>query len=352
MDNLVSYPTMKANRSLAALFFQLALPPETDPETGETVERTQEYVVSGNSTTSEETVTITNPFLHSTDQALAAARNILAQYGGNILELTGRGNPSSEIGDVDTIWLDESTATTARRMSQTFRIQDGVLQNCLSTLLMADGSYLWTEFEVFDADGYFEVPEGVTSVRVVIGQGGQGGGPGGPGWIGFTGNFISGAIGSGYGEDGADGQGGRIWYGVVSVNPGSRVPVRLGAGGAPGNTLGQAGAAGGHSTFGVYSSENGRVYENGYTDIANGQAFARTGVASPLPGTGDGGKGGKGGDPGQGYVREHQYHPPGSEEGVSNTTYELIVTKEPGPGHPGVRGGDGFVMVTWEKPTG
>lgn len=350
LDNLVSYPTMKANRSLAALIFQLAMPPETDPETGETVERTREYVVSGNSTTSEETVTITNPFLHSTDQALAAARNILAQYGGNILELTGRGNPSSEIGDVDTIWLDESTATTARRMNQTFRIQDGVLQNCLSTLLMADGSYLWTEFEVFDADGYFEVPEGVTSVRVVIGQGGQGGGPGGPGWIGFTGNFISGAIGSGYGEDGADGQGGRIWYGVVSVNPGSRVPVRLGAGGAPGNTLGQAGAAGGHSTFGVYSSENGRVYENGYTDIANGQAFARTGVASPRPGTGDGGKGGKGGDPGQGYARKHQYHPPGSEEGTSNTTYELIVTKEPGPGHPGIRGGDGFVMVTWEKP--
>lgn len=355
LDNLTAYPTMKTNQSLAALIFQLAKQETTkDPETGELVatDVQEEFVVSGNSTTSEDTVTIINPFLHTTDQALAAARLILAQYGGNLLELTGRGDPSSEIGDVDTVWLDESTATTARRMSQTFQIQNGVLQGCRSTLLQADGSYLWTEFQVFSADGYFEVPEGVTSVRVVIGQGGQGGGMGQDGQYkpaGSSNIHFSGYICE-YGAQGMDGQGGMIWYGVVNVNPGARIPVHLGAGGKPGSTYGQSGSMGQHSTFGVYSSENGRLYENGYTDIANGQVFARTGVAAPLSGTGDGGKGGAGGTPPNGYLKTETYTPIGSPSYVVNTRTYWVETTPAGPGQPGVRGGDGFVMVTWEKP--
>ena len=52
-----------------------------------------------------------------------------------MIETTGRGDPAGEIGDVDTIWLDESQATTARRMMQNFQIQGGVLQGCQSKLL-------------------------------------------------------------------------------------------------------------------------------------------------------------------------------------------------------------------------
>lgn len=348
LDNLNTYPAMKANDSLAALIFQLAVPGTVD---GEEVQNTvqQEFVVSGNSTTSEQTVTIINPFIHSSDEALAASRLILSQYGGNVYELTGRGDPSSEIGDVDTIWLDESNAATARRMSQTFQIQNGVLQGCRSTLLQADGSYLWTEFEVIRASGTFTAPPGVHQLRIVLGQGGQGGGHGGPGWIGRTG-FWGSSLASGYGEDGVDGQGGAIWYGVINCNEGQIFQVTLGAGGAPGSKVGQAGAMGGHTTFGVYSSADGRVYANGYTDIANGQAFARTGVEAPLPGTGDGGKGGRGGDPGEGYIYSYTYTPAGADPSVKNTRYELVITKDPGPGGPGVRGATGFAMVTWEKP--
>ena len=98
LDNLVNYPTMRANQSLAALIFTLS--------------DGTEFVVSGNATSSEKTVNIRNPFLHSREQALTAARLILSCYGGNLFETTGRGDPSSEIGDVDTIWLDESQATT------------------------------------------------------------------------------------------------------------------------------------------------------------------------------------------------------------------------------------------------
>ena len=343
LDNLVSYPTMRANESLSALIFQLA------GEDGASV------VIPGNATNCEKTVTIINPFIHTSAQALAAARLILAQYGGNILELTGRGDPSSEIGDVDTVWLDESSATTARRMSQSFQFQDGVLQSCRSTLLQADGSYLWTEFAVIRESGKWKAPPGVRRLRIVLGRGGQGVGMGQVGQWKSAGNsniHFTGFVPA-YGEDGVNGQGGEIWYGVIDINEEQEFDVRLGAGGAPGTVYGQAGSLGEHTAFGVYSSQNGQLYENGYTDIANGQVFARSGVAVPLPGSGDGGKGGKGGDPGEGYLRTYSctvpggFKPDGSP--VVNETTEWVTIREPGPGHPGSYGAAGFVMVTWEK---
>lgn len=330
LDDLSGYPGMSANRSLAALIFKLT--------SGE------ELVVSGNATASEETITIQNPFLHTREQALAAARLILAQYGGNKLELTGRGDPSSEVGDVDTVWLDESTATTARRMAQTLQFQNGVLKDCRSTLLQADGSYLWTEFAVIRVSGRWKAPAGVARLRIVLGQAGQGGGYGQPGFVHGGGVIPGQSVTSGYGEPGTDGQGGAVWYGVIDINPEQEFDVVLGEGGAPAAVPGAPGAPGGHTTFGAYSSANGRVYPNGYTDIANGQSFARTGVAAPLPGTGDGGKGGDGGDPGEGYW-EQLFWDDGRPRG-----WEFITTKPPGPGHPGVAGATGFAMVTWEKP--
>ena len=122
LDNMPSYPTMRANDDLAVLTFKLY-------DEAETV-----YNISGNATSSSNTITVSNPFIHTKEQALTAARQILSQYGGIKLELTGRGNPSSEIGDVDTVWLDESVATTGRRMEQSFSFTNGVLSNCKSKL--------------------------------------------------------------------------------------------------------------------------------------------------------------------------------------------------------------------------
>lgn len=316
LRNLSNYPVMRANESIAALIFHLADGNNT------------EYVVSGNSTSSEKTVTIENPFIHTTAQALAAARLILSCYGGNVIETTGRGDPASEIGDVDTIWLDESQATTARRMMQNFQIQGGVLQGCQSKLLQADGSYLYSRSVVLTESGNWTAPAGVTHIRVAIGQGGQGGG---------------------YGEDGAPGFGGKVWYDSLTINAGQTFAVHIGKGGAAAVRKGDAGLEGEETTFGVYSSANGQRYANGYTDINSGDSYARTGVASPAKGTSDGAAGGKGGDPGQGYWKEYTVRPNPAKPDVVNTSYKFIITKQPGPGHPGKPGGDGFVLIAWDK---
>lgn len=337
LDNMSVYPRMSANTSIAALIFTLNDGNST------------QYVVSGNQTASEQTVSINNPFIHSQSDALTAARLILSCYGGNIMETTGRGNPSSEIGDVDTVWLDESNATTGRRMMQGFTFTDGVMRGCKSKLLQADGSYLFEEFAVIRESGFWKAPANVKNnqLRLVLGDGGQGGSRGQDGFVGGSGVLPGSGVTSSQGEKGIDGKGGKVWYGVIEINPEQEFEVVLGDGGEPSDTYGVAGAMGGITKFGAYSSENGELYPNGYTDITNGQSFARTGVEKPLDGTGDGGAGGDGGEPGEGYWKEYQYVVEGS--GVINTGWDFIITKEPGPGKPGVKGAKGFAMVTWDK---
>lgn len=329
LANLTGYPVMSANKSLAALIFKLA------DEDG------TEYVIAGNATASEETVTIVNPFIKTGEQAMAAARLILSCYGGNVIEISGRGDPASEIGDVDTIWLDESQATTARRMMQTFAISNGALQGCTSKLLQADGSYLFEEYELITESGEWTAPDGIknNTIRIVLCSGGENGSAGTPGYIAESGNFGGGIV-AGYGEKGADGSGGRVFYATFQINKNQTFDVHIAAGGGVDDT-----------TFGAYSTKDGIVYPGGYLDIRTGRAFARTGVKQPINGTGDGGAGGEGGEPGVGYIKEYEYTPDGAAPGVVNKGYEFIVTKEPGPGKPGAKGASGFAMITWDKET-
>ena len=303
LDNLNSYPVMKANGDVAALIFTLNDGAGT------------KYIVSGNATSSSETVSIDNPFIKSQAQALAAARLILATYGGNVLDLTGRGDPSSEIGDVETVWLDESQATTARLTMQTFQFSNGVMQGCQSQLLQADGSFLYQGREVITTPGTWKAPAGKRSLRVIVV------GKGGNGTKGADGNFEN------AGADGVDGLGGRVWAGTININEGQAFPVTFGE----------------DTTFGAYSSANGKRYDNGYTDVASGDSFARTGVAKPVPGTGDGGAGGKGGTKGQGHY-ETSYN----SQGNPNGTY-WAVDVPPGKGTSGALGVLGCVVVYWDK---
>lgn len=327
LDNLEAYPVMKANEAIAALIFQLA------DEDG------TELVIPGNQTASEKTVTVQNPFIHTAEQARTAARLILSQYGGNQIETTGRGDPAGEIGDVDTIWLDKSSATTARRMSQTLSFQNGVLRGCRSTLLQADGSYLYENRVVLTESGEWTAPPGVDQIFAAVGQAGAGGMHGQPGYIRMSGGQVE----AGYGEDGTDGPGGKVWWGSIHINPSQTFAVRIGKGGKASDGYGTPGEEGEETTFGPYSSADGQQLPLGYTDINSGDSFARTGVPEPLDGTGDGGKGGGGGEPGIGEIESY------TDDNGHSHSY-LYIIEDPGPGYPGADGADGFVVITWDKP--
>lgn len=302
LDNLNGYPGMKANGDVAALIFTLNDGADT------------KYIVSGNATSSSETVSIDNPFIKTEAQALAAARLILSTYGGNVLDLTGRGDPSSEIGDVETVWLDESQATTARLTMQTFQFSGGVMQGCQSQLLQADGSFLYQGREIITTPGTWKAPAGKKSLRVILV------GKGGDGTRGQDGTWDA------AGADGVDGLGGLVWAGTININDGQEFPVTFGE----------------NTTFGAYSSANGKRYDNGYTDVASGDSFARTGVAKPRPGTGDGGAGGKGGE--QGRRQKITWE---DEGGFSHSYWKIY--SYPGVGADGAMGASGCAVVYYSK---
>ena len=123
LDNMENYPTVRANDDIAALIFKLY-----------DVEGT-EYIVAGNEPTSNNTVSIDNPFIKTTAQANAAAAVILKSYGGNMYETVGRGDPSAELGDVDTVQIRKMATVTARRMAQTFAFSGGVMRGCQSVFV-------------------------------------------------------------------------------------------------------------------------------------------------------------------------------------------------------------------------
>ena len=216
---------------------------------------------------------------------------------------------------MDTVWLDESQATTGRLQSQTFQFVNGVLANCQSVLLQADGSFLFESMAVITAAGTWTAPTGVTQLRVILV------GHGGNGQAGQEGSF------SAAGAAGADGLGGKVSADTIDINPQQQFTVSIGD----------------ETSFGPYSSANGRVYEYGYTDVASGNSYGRTGVQNPIPGSGDGGAGGAGGSQGARH-REISYGPDGKPNGS-----HMIVDVEPGQGRPGKAGATGCAVVYWDK---
>ena len=303
LDNLTAYPTMSANESIAAIIFTLNDGSDT------------QYIVSGNSTSSSSTVSVQNPFIKTAAQALTAAKNILATYGGNVLDLTGRGDPSGEIGDVDTVWLDESQATTARRIMQTFAISSGVMQGCQSQLLQADGAFLFTGREVITQPGTWTAPAGKSKLYVICVGHGTNGTAGQPGTWDEA------------GADGEDGIGGLVWADTISINEQQAFAVTIGT----------------DTTFGVYSSANGQRYANGYTDVRSGESYGRSAVPAPRPGYGEGGAKGTGGTAGARH-KEKQYRPDGSPAGS-----RWVIDVEPGEGSSGSNGSAGCVIVYYDK---
>lgn len=336
LDNVIRYPAMSANDDVASVTINGAY-------------------FAGTSQAAQLTENISNPFIASGNEQ-AAAKGILPTFGGNKLEITGRGDPASEIGDVDTVWLAEGNATTARRVRQELAFSNGVLTRCKSNFIRGDGLFLFENRVQILESGTWTVPEDVWRIRVVLVGHGQAGSQGTAGayrrdeYQFFTGfDVVDGQIvipqpeNGGYGYDGAGGSGGKVWEGLLDVNPSQVLQISF---------------AGNDTIIWHYSSANGRVYPNGFTDVATGDVFGRTGVDSPKPGSGDGGAGGKGGLPGLTYEEREwvksdnpNIHPDTPEHmWPGHWEYHTLVAAHPTDGEPGTPGASGSVIIYWEKP--
>lgn len=128
MGNLSAWPSVQANSDVARIDFTVN-PAGADAFL---------YSVAGNRPSCSTTLSINNPFIHTTAQADAAAALILACYGGNKVNTTGRGNPAQEIGDLDAVQLNPGHTVQGRRIYQTLNIQSGVLSGCQSNFLVSD----------------------------------------------------------------------------------------------------------------------------------------------------------------------------------------------------------------------
>lgn len=340
LSALTVYPTMKANEDVAALIFDLQ---------GET------FVVGGTQGSSSKTVNIKNPFISTQETALKVARYILQFYGGNRFELTGRGDMSCEMGDIDRIDLDERSAANGRRISQELSLKDGIMANVPSTLITATGAFTYTNYRAFTEDEDWTGPDGVTEVYLILVQGGWGGEAGTAGKNGTAG--WNGGEGNDDGTPGKGGRGGLVFAGTVNINEGQTFSVHIGAGGEPGKE-------GGHTTFGGWSSASGVQNDAGVADVLGGDVYGQAGTegivsSTPVPGAAgpaNSGFGGNGGSAGVGGVWANvvikvidgntgKPIPNANPQGVTMPVLQQPATQ----GAEGGAGGSGIAIVYWEE---
>lgn len=317
-DNMEKYPTVSDNPEIGTFNIQV-----NDGSTGK-------FSFDGLEDGSK-SVTINSPFVGTTEEAIELGRNLLKWGGGSKLAVTGRGNPSSEVGDLCAVETEFSKLVTARMVEQKLSFKKGVLAGCSAEYTSEGSGFVIADGVLFTAPTTWIVPDDVTRVNVVLIGGGQGG------ERGTRGTYKA------AGKKGADGKGGLVWRGTVDVYPGQSVSVVIGAGG-------QNGVVGGVSKFGNYSSVNGSTYSPYYVDIGSGKAFTLSAQAKTRPNMGDGGKGGDGGQKG---THDYTYHdmtvPKIDPETGVGSMVDVVETIDngtpPGAGKPGVTGSSGCVIV-------
>ena len=344
-SNIASWPKMEANDDIANVTFK----------TGDT-----EAYFPGTNTASDTSLTVNNPFIGSTDGARNAAANVLSQYGGRKFTVRSRGNPASEIGDIDTIETAFGTTISARRYKQQLKLENGVMRNVPSYFIQTETDRDYTHKIILTGSGTWTAPAGITQIFVQLVGAGDGGDGGQGGY-----NYYADSKGEEpTPQSGKAGLGGLVYIITLPINSGQTFAYSCGKGGRGGE--GSAGAPdqdddtpdmpgtgtpGTATTFGAYTSANGKRYPIGVTDVKTGEYYGANGtdgkeqVDPPVPGqsgkanTGNGGDGGSSGT--NGYYEVIRGGP-----GVIRYRWRKSSTD----GAPGGDGADGVIIIQYNDP--
>ena len=316
-------PASKSNTEIAFLNYALRPIYQLYYEDGEWITipkypgyyETTQYSIPGTEEISDKTVNIFNPFIVEQMDAVVSAQVVLTQYGGDVLNVASRGDPSRQVGDIENIEIRPGEYVSARIQEQTLSIQNGVMTNQPLKMLQANGGTMYTDVMVITESGNYSTPAGITDITLVL----IGGGDGGDGGDGGTSYYLTGDKDNGKG--GSGGLGGKVYSTPLTINSGQNFSVSIGAGGT-GGAAGQwsysptSGNRGGGGTSGgattatfstTFSSANGVRMEAGYADLLTYKIYAMTGQsgrsgirsakdgANALANTGSGGAGGDGG---------------------------------------------------------
>lgn len=123
LQNMYSYPQNQAGESVAQITFRLADTEKT------------EYVVNGTLGASDKSLSISNPFIHTKEQADMVATHILKFYGTTKFTIKGRGDMRCELGDIDSFETGFGGTAEGRRYKQQFKIENGIMKTAPSYLL-------------------------------------------------------------------------------------------------------------------------------------------------------------------------------------------------------------------------
>lgn len=347
-SNMPSWPKMQANEEIADITFKLDEGEVTFP---------------GTNTASNKSLTVDNPFMHTADDARRVVSNVMSQYGGRKFTVRSRGNPASETGDIDTVATAFGTTISARRYKHQLKLVDGVMRNLPSYLIQTETDKYYQNTVVIDGaltgSGSWTAPAGITKIYIQL----VGGGDGGDG--GYGGDAY-GSNDPGPAPAGTAGLGGKVYIAEISINEGQTFAFRCGKGGRGGAggqaqnvygdmddelRKGQPGSPGTATTFGAYSSSNGKQYPAGITDVETGAYYGASGidgteaVENPKPAasaSSNTGNGGNGGDSGNNGVYRNV---------ISDGHFvrrQWVV--ESSPGAPGGNGADGLIIIRYNDP--
>ena len=342
--NMPENPQMEANDDVADITFAL--------DDGE-------VTFPGTNTESDISLSVKNPFVHTTDDARKAVRACFLEYGGRWFSVFSRGDFSSETGDIQTIDTQFGSTISARLYKQQLKLERGVMRNVPSCFIQSPNDMAqYTNRVILTGAGTWVAPDGVLHIKATLISGGDGGQGGQGGDYERYDPYVEDYIGGEDGEtkraeisaDGAAGPGGLVFIREIDINAGQSIAYSCGAGGAGGEGsgtyagTGAMGQAGAPTTFGALTTESGVRYPAGLMDIQTGAVYAMPGPGSGDKDTGSYGSGGIAGKAGAaGYQVIVRVGEPGS--GSVHYYAETIVEAE--PGKAGGPGQDGCIIVEW-----